>query len=195
VLNPPAVLNQIMAAAVLGSRAAPAPDQNQPPGIYAGCTATEDDQVRWILLSLVGLLIAPAVYADWEYTRWGMTPEQVVAASGGKAKLLPEEKRPRVPPLVTAATGEFNDGAMQLRSVFSFNIERGGLACVSYGVLSPDQNGTFRTALVSRYGPPQSKSTVAFLGQENLGWKTATDEINASFSKDEPAYAMHCAKK
>jgi hypothetical protein len=151
--------------------------------------------VRWILLSLVGLLIAPAVQADWEYTRWGMTPEQVVAASGGKAKLLPEEKRPRVPALVTAATGEFNDGAMQLRTVFSFNIERGGLACVSYGVLSPDQNGAFRTALASRYGPPQSTSTVAFLGQENLGWKTATDEINASLSKDEPAYAMHCAKK
>jgi hypothetical protein len=116
-----------------------------------------------------------------------------VAASGGKAKPLPEEKRPRVPPLVTAATGELYDGPMQLRTAFSFNIERGGLACVSYGVLSPDQNGAFRTALVSRYGPPQSTSTVAFLGQENLGWKTATDEINASLSKDEPAYAMHCA--
>jgi hypothetical protein len=165
------------------------------PDTYAGDTATEDNQVRWIPLSLIGLLIAPAVRADWEYTRWEMTSEQVVAAFEGKAKLLPEQKRPRVPPLVTAATGEFNDGPMQLRTVFSFNIERGSLVRVSYGVLSPDHNGAFKTALVSRYGPPQTTSTISFLGQEHLGWKTATDEINASLSKDEPAYAMHCARK
>jgi hypothetical protein len=78
--------NQIMAAAVLRSRADRMRGHNQPTGIYAECTAMGDDQVRWILLSLVGLLIAPAVDADWEYTRWGMTPEQVVAVSGGKAK-------------------------------------------------------------------------------------------------------------
>jgi hypothetical protein len=153
--------------------------------------------VRLIPLSLpiLFLFIAPAVHADWEYTRWGMTPEQVVTASGGKATLLPEQKRPRIPPLVTAATGEFKDGPMELRTVFSFNIERGGLVCVSYGVASPDYNEAFKTALVGHYGPPQSTSTIAFLGQENLGWKTATDEINASFSKNESAYAMHCSKK
>lgn len=25
--------------------------------------------------------------ADWQYTKWGMTLEQVIAASGGKVKL------------------------------------------------------------------------------------------------------------
>jgi hypothetical protein len=34
-------------------------------------------------------LVAPTARAEWQYTRWGMTPEQVVAASGGKAELLP----------------------------------------------------------------------------------------------------------
>jgi hypothetical protein len=154
----------------------------------------EKDQVRLLLLSLTMLLIAPASYADWQYTRWGMTPEQVVAASGGKIELLPDNKRPRLPPLMTAATGEFQDGSLQLRTVFSFSTEGGGLQCVSYGVRSHDDDEAFKTALTKRYGPPTGRSGMAFLGQENLEWKTATDEISASFSKDDPAYVMQCAR-
>ena len=150
--------------------------------------------MRLFPLSLTALLVAPAAYADWQYTRWGMTPEQVVAASNGKAELLPEAKRPRLPPLVTAALGNFDDGPLHLKTVFSFNIEHGGLVCVSYGLRSSDQDKAFRATLISRYGPPHSTSGVAFLGQENLVWKTATDEINASFSKDDPGYVMQCAK-
>lgn len=145
-------------------------------------------------LGLAALLSAPAAHADWEYTRWGMTPEQVVAASGGKAELLPEKSRPRVPPLVTAASGEFNVGPLRLRTVFSFDIERGGLACVFYGVTSHEDDEAFKAVLVGRHGQPQSESGLPIIGQTSFGWKTATDEIDASFSKDDPAYAMHCAK-
>jgi len=35
---------------------------------------------------------APA-RADWQYTRWGMTPEQVVAASHGNALLVPKTRK------------------------------------------------------------------------------------------------------
>jgi hypothetical protein len=151
--------------------------------------------MRWILLSFGTLLITPTARADWQYTRWGMTPEQVVAASSGNVQLLPEKERPRLPPLTTAASGYFDDGPLRLRTVFSFNTERGGLACVSYAVGNHADDDAFKAALIKRYGPPQSKSGIAFLGQENLGWKTATDEVDATFSKDDPAYAMHCARK
>ena len=57
------------------------------------------------------VLAAAPAHAHWENTRWGMTPEQVVAASGGQARLLPERSRPRIPPLVTVAQGEFLDHA------------------------------------------------------------------------------------
>jgi hypothetical protein len=144
---------------------------------------------------LLATLIAPAAQADWQYTRWVMTPEQVVAASGGNVSLLPEKDRPRIPPLITAAKGEFTDGQIRLRTVFTFNIESMGLACVSYGVRGHDDDDAFKAALIGRYGQPQSTSGVAMLGQKNFTWQTATDEINASFSKDDPAFAMHCAKK
>jgi hypothetical protein len=151
--------------------------------------------MRWITLTFAALLITPAARADWQYTRWGMTPEQVVAASGGKAELLPEQDRPRIPPLTTAAKGYFEDGSLRLRTVFSFNTEGGGLMCVWYGVGNHADDEAFKAALIKRYGPPQSKSSIAFLGQENFGWKTATDEIDATFSKDDTAYALHCEKK
>ena len=146
------------------------------------------------LASLMALLIAPDAHADWQYTRWGMTPEQVVAASGGKAELLPPKRRPRIPPLETAASGEFQDGAMQLRTAFSFNTDRGGLACVSFGLISHDGDEAFRSSLISRYGQPQRVSGLPAIGLETLSWTTAADEIEANFSKDDPAYAMQCAK-
>jgi hypothetical protein len=151
--------------------------------------------MRWIVLSFAALLIASSARADWQYTRWGMTPEQVVAASGGKAELLPEKERPRIPPLTTAAKGYFEDGALRLRTTFSFNTEGGGLMCVWYGVGNHADDDAFKAMLIKRYGPPQSKSGIAFLGQENLSWKTATDQIDATFSKDDTAYAMHCGQK
>jgi hypothetical protein len=149
--------------------------------------------VRWMFYALTAMLIAPAARADWQYTRWGMTPEQVVAASGGKAALLPEKDRPRMPPLVTAAKGEFMDGPLRLRTVFTFNIDRMALACVSYGVSGHSDDEAFKAALLKRHGPPRSTSTLEVVGMTNLVWKTATDEISATFSKDDPAFAMHCA--
>jgi hypothetical protein len=32
------------------------------------------------------LLLATSALADWEYTRWGMSPDEVVASSNGKAR-------------------------------------------------------------------------------------------------------------
>lgn len=145
-------------------------------------------------LAAMALLSAPAARADWQYTKWGMTPEQVVAASAGTVTLLPEKSRPRIPPLVTAASGAFKDGTLTLRTVFSFNIDRNGLACVMYGVASHDDDEALRALMLKRYGPPDSTSGIAFLGMTNLIWKTATDEINTTFAKDDPAFTMQCAK-
>jgi hypothetical protein len=96
--------------------------------------------------------------------------------------------------MVTAATGKFADGPLRLRTVFSFNIEGNGLQCVSYGVSSHTDDDTFKAALIRRYGQPQATRTVPFIGMPELDWKTGDDSITASFSKDDPTYAMHCKK-
>ena len=147
------------------------------------------------LIGLTALLAAFPAHANWQYTKWGMTPEQVVAASGGRAELLPLPQRPRIPPLETAATGEVQDGALTLRTAFLFNTDGGGLACVSYGLTSRDGADAFKALLVSRYGQPQRVSGLPVIGLQTLAWVTATDRIEAGFSPDDPAYVMHCKRK
>jgi hypothetical protein len=41
----------------------------------------------------VALLWATPVHADWQYTKWGMTPEQVIEASGGRVSKIPEDQQ------------------------------------------------------------------------------------------------------
>ena len=150
--------------------------------------------MRTLPLFVVMFLIAPIAHADWQYTHWGMTPEQVVAASRGAAQVVPEKNRPRGVPILTAATGTYQEGPLELRVTFQFTTAGNGLACVSYGVNSHDQDDAFKAALVKRYGPPQKTSGGGFLGT-NVSWKTATDEIEATFSTSDPAFAMHCSAK
>jgi hypothetical protein len=151
--------------------------------------------VRTLPLAWSMLLVAPSARADWQYTHWGMTPEQVVAASKGAAKLLPEKDRPRLPPFVTAAVGEYQDGPLQLRTVFMFNIATNGLACVDFGVSNHVYDDALKAALIKRYGPPKTAAGPAFLKMTTLSWKTATDTIDLTLSKDDPAHGEQCSLK
>jgi hypothetical protein len=66
---------------------------------------------------------------------------------------------------------------------------------VAYGVGNHVDDEASKAALIKRYGPPTTKSGVALLGQDQLGWQTPIDEINATFSKTDPAFAMQCARQ
>jgi hypothetical protein len=147
-----------------------------------------------ICITLAALSCASAARAEWQYTRWGMTPEQVVAASHGQIKLRPEKDWPRGPDILTAATGEYQENSMQFRSTFMFDTATKGLKCVAYGLTSPDDDERFKAALLKQYGPVKSTSGIAFLDMTNLSWVTATDSIEATFSKSDPGYVMQCKK-
>jgi hypothetical protein len=50
--------------------------------------------MRSILAAMpIAVMLAPCARADWEYTQWGMTPEQVASASGGAVKTSPAADR------------------------------------------------------------------------------------------------------
>jgi hypothetical protein len=123
-----------------------------------------------------------------------MTPAQVVAASRGAAQIVPEKSRPQGLPMVTAATGTYHDGPLELRLTFQFKAATNGLACVTYGVNSHDNDDAFKAALIKRFGPPHKTSGGGFLGTA-LSWTTPTDQIDATFSKSDPAFAMQCSLK
>jgi hypothetical protein len=74
----------------------------------------------WIFLALG--FVSPAK-ADWQYTKWGMTPQQVAAASGGNAQLETDGR---------GCTGTYRVGKFKFDVTFEFD-ERARLLAVSSG--------------------------------------------------------------
>ena len=148
-----------------------------------------------LLFALAAIVAALPARADWEYTKWGMTPEQVVTASGGSAHLLPPDKRKSVPPLESSVEGTFQDGPLALRTVFSFDSKRGRLVCVFYGVDDAEQSSAFTDSLLKRYGKPASRSSLPAIGMETVSWRTGTDEIEVTATKGDRAFATHCTAR
>ena len=150
--------------------------------------------MRALILSL-GILIAlvSGASANWEYARWGMTPEQVAAASKGMVKALPANARTTIAAanLRFAASGTHKDGNLLLDLRFSFDATTNGLACVSYAVRDSAQNALLKDTLIKRYGPPQSQGGLPAIGLEEISW-TKPDEITLMITNGERSTVLHC---
>jgi hypothetical protein len=114
--------------------------------------------MNWSGIVGVVLAVVPtAALADWQYTRWGMTPQQVIAASNGtvswRAVKLPKPNGPREEIGGSYAAGE------RIFDV-SFTFSDGRLSIVS---LKADPcDGSLLADLKSRYGRPLSEAAGMF---------------------------------
>jgi hypothetical protein len=147
-------------------------------------------QCRILAAAILCLAISGRAEAHWQYTRWGMTPAQVVAASHGAVHLIPPEHRlgPTRPDVETCAEGIFTDGKLRLNVSFSFAGPQGGLVLVSYLVQDASQNTLLRDRLVHAYGMPAPG------GDAEMGsgvWRHAgQDVIDLSISDESPAFVV-----
>jgi hypothetical protein len=143
---------------------------------------------------LVTLLPAPA-RADWQYTRWGMTPEVAVKTSNGGMKLLPAKDREKPSPMGTikVAEGTFQDGEFRLEVEFLIDARSGGLGCVTYRLSDLRQNATFRQAMIRRYGVPMGDSSAPAAPVDGLAWDTP-DTIQYLATSNSAAAVIHCKK-
>jgi hypothetical protein len=123
-----------------------------------------------------------------------MTPAEVVRASGGSAKMLPQAERRRLEEakLEYAAEGAFTDGPLRLQVRFSFDTRTERLACISYAVPSEAQNELLRSWLVRHYGPPASEGGLPVIGMRTANWKNP-DNIDLTITSGQPAFVLHCA--
>jgi hypothetical protein len=133
---------------------------------------------------------SPAL-ADWEYTKWGMTPEQVAGASKGAVKIIPQAQRKRIEEakMESGAEGTFSDGELKLHVAFSFDTGGSGLNAVGYDALDPAQNELLKAWLVRKYGPPDSKGGLPAIGLTTWDW-AKPDEIEMNISKGTAAFVM-----
>src|SRR6201996_4310901 len=86
-------------------------------------------------MKLLGIVLAftccgaGAAKADWEYTKWGMTPEQVVSASKNMAK-EGSDLRPDSDGNVTKLVAPYQSGKFPFEAQFGFDAA-GRLASVT----------------------------------------------------------------
>jgi hypothetical protein len=100
-------------------------------------------------------LVATSAVADWQYTKWGMTPEQVVKASKGAARA--NSDRTLDAPnggLVAKLVAPYRAGGFDFRAGFMFSPDD-RLKVVDL-VLQSGSCPSLVGALTSTYGPQQS---------------------------------------
>ncbi len=73
------------------------------------------------LVPLAALSLAAPAQADWQYTRWGMSPEQVAGASAGSVSLDSGTANDEIPGEKVGARGTYSSGPYNFKVVFYFS--------------------------------------------------------------------------
>jgi hypothetical protein len=148
------------------------------------------------LASMAMMLAVPAAKADWAYTKWGMSPEQIAKASNGGVHVIPEAERKTTEEanLRTGAEGIYKDGDVDLHVAFAFDAKTGGLKCVFYTVVDSTKNPALRDLMIKRHGEPQGHSDIPAIGMVAMNWDKPPDEIDLQWVKDNPAGVSHCKR-
>jgi hypothetical protein len=75
-------------------------------------------RIAWAVASLIA--VSSGALADWQYSRWGMNVEQVIAASGGTAQPVRDIKDKRIDKKKRLVVGEVVIGTTKLPVDFYF---------------------------------------------------------------------------
>src|SRR5512133_1660788 len=98
--------------------------------------------------------------ADWQYTKWQMSPTEVIRASGGKA-VSNDERRSSKGPNRGLLKGNYASGQFQFKVVFYFNENTSLLSLVQLTLLDPGLGYTLEQSLVAKYGKPLETFTIS----------------------------------
>jgi hypothetical protein len=110
---------------------------------------------------LLAISLTPPAHADWQYTNWGMTLEEVLAASSGVAVRLSEaETAAKAAPGSTRAAllkAPYASGKFQFTAYFRFDQRTGELASVELDLRQAELSSELLGALRQKYGEPRSE--------------------------------------
>jgi hypothetical protein len=106
--------------------------------------------VRFLVLGL--LFVASPALEDWEFTNWGMTPDEVVAASAGSAHRV--ESR-AIGSIALEAVGTYDMAGVTFTAQYHFSQDHQGLHSVVLAARDVSQCPDLTRALAQKYGPPE----------------------------------------
>lgn len=97
---------------------------------------------------------APNAVADWQYTKWGMTPDEVIVASAGRATLIDPQFTPSGK-TVYLLKAEHQSGLFHFEVQFGFSAAPRKLIIVNLKLKNTAEAApSLRYSLVSKYGKP-----------------------------------------
>lgn len=128
--------------------------------------------MRPVVLAVAVAAIAFPASAEggWQYARWGMTPAQVVAASGGSVREQTGSGNDRIGNV--QATGTYSTGGFEFASHFHF--QDGKLAAVVLERSGGRSCEDLKLAMQDRYGPNPA-------WQPQSAWRDEDDNTTRSF--------------
>lgn len=127
----------------------------------------------WIAAALCSLALTPMASADWQYTRWGMNPDQVVAASNGTVSRVQSDESIRE--LRLRAQGQHIEGGRTFRSQFFFS-NRNRLAAMRLTLSDIADCARLRDELVAQFGQPSEMHNIP-IGIDVLYWQREGDIV------------------
>jgi hypothetical protein len=121
--------------------------------------------MRKVLLAmpLIWAVTATTARADWQYTHWGMSREQVMAASGGKAVHMEPDLSFMKDPFFASQRDEMLASQPSLRAPFTsgsrnfdaqFVFKGGGLSSITLEGITGSDCYALQGDLEARYGKP-----------------------------------------
>lgn len=131
--------------------------------------------MRFVLAITALAFIATPAAADWNYTRWRMTPAEVVEASGGTAILQDRVGSPGQTPIKVVGTQGI-DG-MPVAVIFMF--DQGQTLSMVQLQGTPSQCGRILTGLSGKYG----RAERAFPGFAR--WRSDADNVSVDYNNND----------
>lgn len=144
------------------------------------------------LLAALFLLVSPA-FADWQYTKWGMTLHEVINASGNRVVPIPEAEQPgRSPVLETARlTGSFTSGRFVFDVDFSFDNVTNKLSTVTLELRGLSQCQLLEQSLRTKYGKPSEVKDYSAIRMVHWRDEKQGNQINYNFVDDLPCQVYY----
>jgi hypothetical protein len=132
---------------------------------------------RMFILLLGAYIVLGAVLpasADWQFTKWGMSPKQVVEASHGQALPLSRDKQveSRIEGLDALLKQDWQSGRFLFTVVYFFQKAGGGLTLVNLTLRNNELSYDLEGALHTKYGAPDSEIKEANVDIETVIWRT-----------------------
>jgi hypothetical protein len=128
------------------------------------------------IAAIAAALFSTPTYANWQYTKWSMTPEQVIASSAGKMHRCDATCDKQKTDTETALTyGPYRSGEFSFKAFTFFGNAAKKLEYVQLDLNDPSLAYKLLGELKSKYGEPTSQSNSQL--STIASWRGGADQV------------------